>query len=31
MIDKNGFMKLLDFGTSKTISDFTQAIIGKPH
>jgi cGMP-dependent protein kinase len=31
MIDKNGFMKLMDFRTAKIISYFTQAIIRKPH
>ncbi len=31
MIDKNGYIKLIDFGTSKIITDFTQTIIGTPH
>jgi len=31
MIDKNGYLKLIDFGTAKMITDFTQTIIGTPH
>lgn len=31
MIDHNGYLKLIDFGTSKIISDFTHTIIGTPH
>ena len=31
MIDKIGYIKLIDFGTSKIINDFTQTIIGTPH
>ena len=30
-IDKNGYIKLINFGTEKFIKDFTQTIIGKPH
>jgi cGMP-dependent protein kinase len=31
MIDHNGYLKLIDFGTSKEIKDFTYTIIGTPH
>jgi len=31
MIDNNGYLKLIDFGTSKIIKDFTNTIIGTPH
>jgi cGMP-dependent protein kinase len=31
MIDNNGYLKLIDFGTSKIINDFTNTIIGTPH
>lgn len=31
MIEKTGYLKMIDFGTSKVISDFTQTIIGTPH
>ena len=31
MIDKNGYLKLLDFGCSKVITDFTHTLIGTPH
>lgn len=31
MIDKNGYLKLIDFGTAKLITDFTHTIIGTPH
>jgi cGMP-dependent protein kinase len=31
MIDQNGYLKLLDFGTSKIVTDFTYTIIGTPH
>jgi cGMP-dependent protein kinase len=31
MVDQNGYLKLLDFGTSKIITDFTYTIIGTPH
>ena len=31
MIDQNGYLKLIDFGTAKMISDFTHTIIGTPH
>jgi len=31
MIDKTGYLKMIDFGTSKIINDFTQTIIGTPH
>ena len=31
MIDKNGYLKVLDFGTSTFITDFTHTIVGTPH
>jgi cGMP-dependent protein kinase len=31
MIDYNGYLKLIDFGTSKIVTDFTNTIIGTPH
>ncbi len=31
MVDTNGYIKLIDFGTAKIITDFTQTIIGTPH
>jgi cGMP-dependent protein kinase len=31
MIDQNGYLKLIDFGTSKIVTDFTNTIIGTPH
>ncbi len=31
MIDSNGYLKVIDFGTSKVIVDFTNTIIGTPH
>jgi cGMP-dependent protein kinase len=31
MLDHMGYIKLIDFGTSKIITDFTHTIIGTPH
>ncbi len=31
MIDSNGYLKIIDFGTSKIVNDFTHTIIGTPH
>lgn len=31
MIDEKGYLKLIDFGTSMTIRDFTSTITGTPH
>lgn len=31
MIDSKGYLKLIDFGTAKTINDFTHTVIGTPH
>jgi cGMP-dependent protein kinase len=31
MIDKTGYLKMIDFGTSKCVTDFMQTIIGTPH
>ena len=31
MIDDNGYLKMIDFGTAKVIKDYTSIIIGTPH
>lgn len=31
MVNSNGYLKLIDFGTGKIINDFTHTIIGTPH
>ena len=31
MIDNNGYLKMIDFGTSKILTDYTSTIIGTPH
>ena len=31
MIDQNGYLKLIDFGTAKILTDFSHTIIGTPH
>ena len=31
MINNDGYMKMIDFGTSKIIKDYTNTIIGTPH
>ena len=31
MIDTNGYIKVIDFGTAKIIKDYTSTIIGTPH
>lgn len=31
MISKNGYLKLIDFGGSKIIKDYTDTIVGTPH
>ena len=31
MIDSNGYLKMIDFGTSKLLKDYTSTIIGTPH
>jgi len=31
MIDSNGYLKMIDFGTSKVLTDYTSTIIGTPH
>ena len=31
MIDGNGYLKLIDFGTSKVCTDYTSTVIGTPH
>lgn len=30
MIDKNGYLKLIDFGTSKVVQDYTSTVLGTP-
>ena len=31
MIDSNGYLKMIDFGTSKILRDYTSTLIGTPH
>ena len=31
MIDSNGYLKMIDFGTAKILNDYTSTIIGTPH
>ena len=31
MLDNNGYIKLIDFGASKILNDYTSTIIGTPH
>ena len=31
MIDVNGYLKMIDFGTAKILKDYTSTIIGTPH
>jgi len=31
MIDSNGYLKMIDFGTAKVLTDYTSTIIGTPH
>ena len=31
MIDANGYLKMIDFGTAKVLKDYTSTIIGTPH
>ena len=31
MIDVNGYLKMIDFGTAKILKDYTSTIIGAPH
>jgi cGMP-dependent protein kinase len=31
MIDSNGYLKMIDFGTAKILKDYTSTIIGTPH
>ena len=31
MIDSNGYLKLIDFGTAKVLTDYTSTVIGTPH
>ena len=31
MIDSNGYLKIIDFGTAKVIKNYTSTIIGTPH
>ena len=31
MIDSNGYLKMIDFGTAKVLNDYTSTVIGTPH
>ena len=31
MIDTNGYLKMIDFGTAKVLTDYTSTVIGTPH
>ena len=31
MLDSNGYLKMIDFGTAKVLKDYTSTIIGTPH
>ena len=31
MVDTNGYLKMIDFGTAKILKDYTSTIIGTPH
>ena len=31
MIDSNGYLKLIDFGTAKELNDYTLTVVGTPH
>ena len=31
MLDSNGYLKMIDFGTAKILTDYTSTIIGTPH
>jgi cGMP-dependent protein kinase len=31
MIDNNGYLKMIDFGTAKVLTDYTSTVIGTPH
>ncbi len=31
MIDTNGYLKMIDFGTAKVLTDYTLTVIGTPH
>ena len=31
MIDSNGYLKMIDFGTAKILNDYTSTVIGTPH
>ena len=31
MIDSNGYLKMIDFGTAKVLTDYTSTVIGTPH
>lgn len=31
MIDSNGYLKMIDFGTAKVLVDYTSTVIGTPH
>ena len=31
MVDANGYLKMIDFGTAKILTDYTSTVIGTPH
>ena len=31
MVDSNGYLKMIDFGTAKILNDYTNTVIGTPH
>ena len=31
MVDSNGYLKMIDFGTAKVLTDYTSTVIGTPH
>ena len=31
MVDSNGYLKMIDFGTAKQLTDYTSTVIGTPH
>ena len=31
MIDSNGYLKVIDFGTAKVLDDYTMTVVGTPH
>ena len=31
MVDSNGYLKMIDFGTAKVLTDYTSTVIGTPY